>query len=336
MTNRVLSIISKIIIFILLFLVCISVGSSNIPIAAILKIIANKIFGFSYDVPSQYQSIILVVRLPRIITSFLVGASLSVAGAAMQGLIQNPMADGSTLGVTSAGSLGAVLFIIFSSSKVALGLSIISIIFSLLSLLIILSFARKIDSNFSSNTIILVGIVFSMLTGSITSLLTAFSNDNMKSIIFWSMGSFASSSWVQVLWIGCFSVIGIAGIMIFSKELDMFSFGEQSAFFAGVNVKKSRAMIMLFVAVLCGASVSVSGNIAFVGIIIPHIVRYIGRANYFKLTSNSAFYGGIFLMLCDTFARTALKPLELPVGTITSIIGAIVFAVIFYTKRNKE
>ena len=181
--------------FIVVLIISVSFGSVYIPFSQIFYILMNKFFGIG-DLKGISQSYVVItemVRLPRVLLSALVGASLSISGAAMQGLLKNPLADGSTLGVASGASLGAVFMIAtgFSLPVIPqLGITVISIIFAFLSLLIILTLSYKIDYNLTTNTIILTGVIFSMFVSSIISLIIALSGEELKQIIFWSMGSF--------------------------------------------------------------------------------------------------------------------------------------------------
>jgi iron complex transport system permease protein len=314
------------------------VGSVDVPLLETVGIVVNAVTGLSpLPFRPESASILLAIRLPRVLLAVLAGASLSVAGGAMQGLIRNPLADGSTLGVTAGGSLGAVLVIatgITLPFLPQLTVTLASIVFAFASLLIILAFVRRVDRNLSSHTIILAGVVFSMLASSLTSLVIAFSGDAVKQIVFWSMGSLAGRGYVYVALLAVFAAVGIAGIFRHARELDAFAMGEEQAAYAGVDVRRVRKRVLLSVAVLCGAAVSVSGNIAFVGLVIPHIVRLaIGPVNT-RLLPASALAGAIFLVLCDLVSRTLLRPLELPIGVLTSILGAAVFIVLFYRQRK--
>lgn len=315
------------------------IGSVDVPMRETVGVIWHALTG-STALPfaPESQSILLAIRLPRVLLAVLAGASLSVAGGAMQGLIRNPLADGSTLGVSSGGSLGAVIAIAAGLTLPALPqltVTAFGVLFAFLSLVLILSFVRSVDRNLSSNTIILTGVIFSMLTSSLTSLIIAFSGDAMRQIVFWSMGSLAGRGYPYVAILAAFAAVGIAGILMRARELDAFAMGEEQAAYAGVSVRGVRLQVLLCVALLCGAAVSVCGNIAFVGLAIPHIVRLaIGPVNT-RLLPASALAGAIFLTLCDLLSRTVIRPLELPIGVLTSIFGAVVFIALFYRQRRE-
>lgn len=319
-------------------LVCVAVGSISVPLGETAHIIWNAIFS-STKPEGTYASIILSVRLPRVICVALVGASLSVCGAAMQGLLRNPLADGSTLGVSSGASLGAVISIAFGITVPSLpfaGTMVLAIIFAFLSLIIILSLAYKLDFSLATSTIILIGVIFSMFASSIISLVITFAGEKVGSITFWTMGSLSGSTYLNALTL--LAALAVCGgvILCCGRELNAFAIGEDNARHIGVNVKKVKLTVLISVSALIGVCVSIGGTIGFVGLVTPHMVRMIAGPNHKRLLPASMFGGAVFLMLSDLLARVALRPLELPVGVVTSFIGAILFVYIFYTSRRKQ
>lgn len=327
--------------FLFVFLLSVSIGSVKISFFDTLRIILNKLFsiGNISNIETNLITIIEKVRIPRVLLSALVGGALSVSGTAMQGLLRNPLADSSTLGVSSCGALGAVL-------AIALGIQIpyfpffsitlMSILFSFISLIVILSLSYKINYNLSSSTIILTGVIVSMFAGSIISFLVSLSNEHMQNIIFWTMGSFSGRGWEYVLLVLPFFIIGTLGLLRYSNELNAFALGEEKAGYIGINTKKVKIKILIFVSILVGASVSVSGTIAFVGLVIPHIIRMLIGPNHKHLMPLSIIFGATFLMLTDLISRTVFSPSELPIGVVTSLIGSIIFINIFYAGRQKQ
>lgn len=313
----------------------IAIGSVPVSPADIWNILMKRIFGIgdTTGIPASIVTIIEMVRLPRVVLAAMVGGALSVSGAVMQGLLKNPLADGSTLGVSSGGALGAVLTIVLGirlSIFPELGLTLSSIMFSFLSLIFILTLSYKIDYHLSTNTIILTGVIFSMLAGSITSLLVVLSGDSLKQVIFWSMGSFSGKGWQHVLVMLPFFLAGSLVLIAYSKELNAFSLGEEQARYLGVNTRTVKMVILIMVALLIGAAVSVSGMIGFVGLAIPHITRMISGPDHRKLLPASILTGSIFMMITDLLSRTLISPEEIPVGVVTSFAGSIIFIVIFY------
>lgn len=316
--------------------VCICLGSVNVPLKDTIEVFRRAIFGL--DMPKELpSSIILTVRLPRVLCVALTGASLALSGAAMQGLLKNPLADGSTLGVSSGASLGAVVAIAFGISFKAVpfaGTTIMAVLFAFLSLLIILALAYRLDFSLSTNTIILIGVIYSMFVSSAMSILITFSSSKLHQITFWTMGSLNGSTYLNALVL--FTAFAVFGAVLFAhaRELNAFAIGEDNARSVGVNVKRTKLTVLICVSVLIGICVSIGGSIGFVGLVTPHAARFVAGPNHKRLLPASAFAGAIFLMLCDLAARMLFRPLELNIGVVTSFIGAIAFIIVFYRARK--
>lgn len=315
---------------------CVCAGSVSIPVRDTLTAIWNTIWG--QPIPAGVsQSVIVFVRLPRVLCVALVGASLSLCGGAMQGLLRNPLADGSTLGVSSGASLGAVLAIAFGITIPGIsfgGTVVMAMLFAFLSLVLILSLSYKLDFSLSTNTIILVGVIFTMFAHSIISLIITFSGEKLKPIMFWTMGSLAGSSYLNTLVLLIAMIVFGAVILRFSNEMNAFALGEDNARHIGVNVRKVKLSVLIAVAGLIGVCVSIGGTIGFVGLVIPHMTRMIVGPNHKRLLPASMFTGATFLMLADLLGRVIFNPLELPIGVVTSFIGSIAFVIIFYRSRK--
>ena len=318
------------------FVLCVSVGSVSVPFGETFSLIAGAIRGAQAPSTSA-ASIILSSRLPRVICVALTGAALAVCGAAMQGLLKNPLADGSTLGVSSGASLGAVIAIAFGITFPALpfaGTMVMAMIFAFASIVIILSLAYKLDYSLSTNSIILIGVIYSMFVSSLLSLILTFSHDKLHNITFWTMGSLAGTSYRNALVLLAALVICGGILLRLHRELNAFAVGEDNARHIGVDVRKVRLTVLIAVSALIGVCVSIGGCIGFVGLVTPHIVRMITGPNHAKLLPASLFGGSSFLMLCDLAARMIANPLQLPIGVVTSLIGAVLFIVIFYRSRR--
>ena len=317
-------------------LLCICVGSVDIPLSDTVTALWNALWGL--PIPEGIsKAIILSVRLPRVVCVALVGAALSLCGAAMQGLLRNPLADGSTLGVSSGASLGAVIALAFEITLPGLpyaGTMVMAMGFAFLSLLLILSLAYLLDKSLSTNSIILIGVIFSMFASSLISLIIAFAGDHIKSITFWTMGSLSGSnfSYAAIL-AGALLICGFC-VLRYARELNAFAVGEENAQHIGVPVRRVKLTILIVISVLIGVCVSVGGTISFVGLVTPHMARMIIGPNHKRLLPASLFFGAIFLLLADLAGRTILRPIELPIGVVTSLVGAVVFVVIFYRSRK--
>jgi iron complex transport system permease protein len=315
---------------------CVCAGSVSVPVKETVSLIWRAILGAELP-QSTAKAIILNVRLPRVICVGFVGASLSICGAAMQGLLRNPLADGTTLGVSSGASIGAILAIAFGVSIPGIeggGTVVMAIVFAFLALMIILSLAYKLDYTLSTNTIILIGVIFTMFAGSIISLLVTFAGDHVKSIMFWTMGSLSGSSYGNAVTIAAAFAVCAAVLLSCARELNAFAISEDNARNIGVNVRRVKLIVLIAVSALIGVSVSIGGTIGFVGLVIPHMTRMITGPNHKKLLPASIFAGAVFLMLADLVSRVILSPLELPIGVVTSFIGSITFVYIFYSSRK--
>lgn len=319
-------------VMLLTLVLCVSVGSVAIPFGETASVIADALLG--REAPqTTAASIILSSRLPRVLCVALTGASLAICGAAMQGLLKNPLADGSTLGVASGASLGAVTAIAFGITFPDLpfaGTMVMAMLFAFVSIVVILSLAYKLDYSLSTNSIILIGVIYSMFASSLLSLIITFSGDKLHSITFWTMGSLAGTSYRNAL-VLLLALVLCGGVLLgLSRELNAFAVGEDNARHVGVNVRAVRLSVLIAVSALIGVCVSIGGCIGFVGLVTPHIVRMITGPNHARLLPATLFGGSTFLMLCDLAARMVANPLQLPIGVVTSLIGAVVFIVIFY------
>ena len=318
-----------------IFTICVFAGSVSLTFTETLDIIWTAICGGIQKHSSS--GIILSVRLPRVLSSALIGASLTLCGTAMQGLLKNPLADGSTIGVSSGASLGAVLSLAFGIMIPGFedwGKMAIAMLFAFFSLLFILGLAERLDHSLSTNTIILIGVIYSMFAASLSSLVISFAGERVRSIMFWTMGSLSGSNWrnVQVLLIA----VAVCGSVLFfhADELNAFGIGEDTAKHVGIHVKRVKLIVLIAVSVLIGVCVSIGGTIGFVGLVIPHITRMLTGPNHKVLLPVSMFTGASFLMLCDLISRTILSPKELSIGVVTSLIGAVVFIYVFYKRRK--
>ena len=320
----------------LTMILCICIGSVSISVSDTLTTIWNSVW--KLPVPESIaKNIILNVRLPRVLCVTLAGAALSLCGAAMQGLLRNPLADGSTMGVSSGAALGAVTamatgFTLPGSSYG--GIMITAMAFAFGSLVLILSLAYTLDRSLSTSSIILIGVIFTMFISSIISLIITFASDHTRSLSFWTLGSFSGVNYEQAALL-LLALVLCGGILFrFSPELNAFAIGEDNARHVGVNVKRVKLIILITVSVLIGVCVSISGTISFVGLVMPHIARMLVGPNHKRLLPASLFSGAIFLLLADLISRTILSPIELSIGVITSLVGAVAFVIIFYRTRK--
>lgn len=318
----------------------ISFGSVPVPIPVLLQIIGKEIFHLpiSADPDVMLTNIVMNIRLPRVLLAGFVGASLAISGAGFQGLLRNPLADPYTLGISSGASVGAVLTIFLNISLPFIGLytlPALSIVCSVLTMFCVLAFAKKMDRSMKVETIILTGIIFSSFLSAFISLMIALTGDELRQIIGWLMGSVSMRGWNYIAIILPFFIIGSLILIMNTSELNAMTFGEDRAKHLGVNVKRRKMWILIAGSMLTGAAVAVSGAIGFVGLVIPHFVRKIWGPDHKHLLPLSLLVGSGFLILADFVARSIIAPSELPIGVITSLIGAPAFALILLKRRRE-
>lgn len=306
----------------------VSVGSVKVPISTLWNTGADEIA----------TNIVWKIRMPRVVLAGLVGASLAIAGAAFQGLLKNPLADPYTLGVSSGASVGAVTTLFFGISVPFLGiftLPVFSMIGALVTMLLVISFAKLVDRAMKMETIILTGIIFSSFLGSVISLMIALTGEELRQIISWLLGSVSMRGWSFVQMAVPFVMIGTLLLWVNRRELNAMLFGEERAQHLGVNVKKRKTMILIGGSMLTGTAVAVSGTIGFVGLVVPHMTRLLFGSDNRHVLPLSFINGAALLIICDLVSRTIISPTELPIGVITAFIGAPVFAFIFFRQRKK-
>ena len=317
-------------------LLCVCAGSVPLSPGETLQILWRGLTGT--EAGGSGEAIILRVRLPRVLCVALTGASLSLCGAAMQGLLRNPLADGSTLGVSSGASLGAVLAIVLGMQFPGLpfaGTMVMAMLFAFGSLALILTLAYALDRSLATGTIILIGVVFSMFVSSLMNLLITFAGEKIKSITFWTLGSLSGSTYVNALTLLLALTVCGGVLLALGGALNAFALGEEQAQHLGVSVRRVKLTVMAAVSVLLGVCVSIGGTIGFVGLVIPHMVRLVLGPDHRRLLPASLLAGAVFLLLADLVGRTLLSPIELPIGVVTSLVGAVAFLLIFYRSRKR-
>lgn len=337
--NKTLAILSIPLVF---FIISIgtSIGSSNIHILDTMNIILNKILNIPLreGIDPKDISIIWSLRLPRVLLAFMVGGCLAVSGSVVQSILKNELASPYTLGVSSGASLGAGLVIVLGISIPFLGqltLPLIGFLCGLITVYGVIVFSSKIDKTMANNTIILAGMVFSLFVNALLTTLTALFSEDIKSISLWQMGSFSMKGWSYVRVLIPFLVIGVIGVLRYTKEMDILTFGEEQAKAVGVDTNKVKKHLFIHSAILTGSAVALSGTIGFVDLIAPHMVRRVFGSKHKYVIPMSFVFGGSLMVITDLIARTIVSPAELPVGAITAIIGAPFFAYVYFSKGKK-
>lgn len=337
--NKTLAILSIPLVF---FIISIgtSIGSSNIHILDTMSIILNKVINLPLreGIDPKDISIIWSLRLPRVLLAFMVGGCLAVSGSVVQSILKNELASPYTLGVSSGASLGAGLVIVLGISIPFLGqltLPLIGFLCGLITVYGVIVFSSKIDKTMANNTIILAGMVFSLFVNALLTTLTALFSEDIKSISLWQMGSFSMKGWSYVRVLIPFLIIGVIGILRYTKEMDILTFGEEQAKAVGVDTNRVKKHLFIHSAILTGSAVALSGTIGFVDLIAPHMVRRVFGSKHKYVIPMSFVFGGSLMVITDLIARTIVSPAELPVGAITAIIGAPFFAYVYFSKGKK-
>jgi iron complex transport system permease protein len=336
--RRIVSMVGLGIALIVIIALATSIGSVSVPLGTTFSILADKLpfVDIAQTWSNATATIVLDIRLPRIILAGLVGAALAVAGATYQGLFRNPLADPYLIGVAQGASLGAVIGFLLPTAWNLTGIGVIPIfafIGAILATVIVYLLARR-GKNLPVTTLILAGVALSALLSSIVSYLIISSGSKLHSIIFWMMGSFSGSEWSEVLIAFPYIAVGTAVIVIYARLLNVMQLDEEQAQQLGVNVESFKLILLAAATMITAASVSFVGTIGFVGIIIPHIVRLIWGADHRYLLPLAILTGAIFMILADLISRTILAPTEIPIGVITAICGAPFF--LYLLRRRKR
>lgn len=298
--------------------------------------ILSLLLGSVFISPGElFQSEILwQIRLPRVILAALIGLLLSISGVILQGILRNPLADPYILGISAGAGVGAAISIVLGAQFVVFGMSSIpatAFIFALTTVIIVYKLAQ-VAGRTAPETLILAGVALSAFCAAILALIIIISG-SLQSIYFWLLGSLSSASWSNVLTVIPYALIGAGIAYFFSKELNALLLGEEMATTLGVDVEKTRLVLIGTASLMTAAAVSVSGLIGFVGLIVPHWIRLIIGPNHRLLIPVSALSGMLLMVITDTMARTVLSPIEIPIGIIMALVGAPFFLYLLRRRR---
>jgi iron complex transport system permease protein len=318
------------------------VGTTHIDMRVAVRVIGARLLPFWIspgDISVTDQVIVWLVRIPRVILAGVVGAGLAVAGALMQGLFRNPIAESSVLGVGAGAGLGAlVAFVSGAAARSAVVMPIGAFVGALLALAIVYALATR-GGITRMSTLLLSGIAVAALLRAMSSLLIS---TNLVSwavaqqIVFWLwMGGLDNRSWTHVwLSVPFISLAVLIGIY-YGRDLDLMAQGEETAAALGVDVEETKRMLMVAAALISGCAVAVAGAVGFVGLIVPHVARLVVGPAHRTLLPASALAGSAFLVVCDLIARTAHPPEEIRLGVITAIMGAPMFLYLLLRRRHR-
>lgn len=316
----------------------VTLGSVSLKARDVWKIIINSIFGqeiFPKDWKGSLEIIVWKLRVPRVITGMLAGATLSLVGILMQCLTKNPLASPYILGISagaSTGAVGAILFLGGSLVAVSGG----AFIMGTLTSVIVFYFAGR-GGDFSSTRLVLIGVAISSLFSGITTLMISLApqGEKIQGALFWLSGSLGGSNWSYIPLMTGALILGVGVSYYYYRELNILTTGDENALTLGVDIERLRVIIIVISTLLTGIVVSNTGVIGFVGLVIPHITRGLVGGNHKKVIPISLVLGGIFLVVTDIFTRVLFTSQEIPIGVITSIIGAPFFLHMLKSKGYK-
>lgn len=318
-----------------------TIGPEKIPLKHSFMLILDKIpviknFIDVSEVKPAHAMIVYAIRIPRILGALLVGMALAGAGVVFQGVLRNPLAEPYVLGISSGAAFGATFVIVMGISFSVLGMSAVSIgafVGALATMYIVYNIAR-VGLKSSVTSLLLSGIAISFLLSSMVSLMISLNRDQVEKIVFWTMGSLSAVKMTHIEVVYIPILLSIAVFLFFSRDLNVILLGEESATSMGIDVVLLRKILLVAATVATAFSVSISGIIGFVGLIVPHAMRLIVGPNHKYLIPASILTGAMFLIISDTVARTIIAPGQLPLGVITAIIGAPYFIFLLYKSNN--
>jgi len=326
-------------------IVSLNVGYAQIPFPDILAILGKRVpfldsFVDTSLIRPSDESIILQIRLPRILAGVLVGAALAASGVLYQGVFKNPMADSYVLGVSAGAAVGATFSILFGVSFVIFGFRLVQVaafLGALFAMFLVYNISR-VGSRVPVTTLLLCGIAVNFFLFAVVGLMEVIAGDELHAIVFWLVGGFSNVLWRDIWAMLPFIIFGIVAAYFYARDLNLLSLGEDTAQHLGVNVERAKLVLLVLASLITGAAVSVGGLIGFVGLMIPHVTRLVIGPDHRILLPTSTIIGAIFLVICDDIARVVATPfastLELPVGIITMLFGAPFFILLFRKKKQ--
>lgn len=280
-------------------------------------------------------SILMDIRLPRVVLAGIIGAGLAAVGGVMQGIFKNPLVDSYTLGMSSGAALGAVISIITGLNISIMGIEttgVFAFIGAMCTLFFVYSLAYT-RSRMSINSLLLAGVAVSYFLGSVISFMMMLNHDKIEHIVFWTMGSLSMATWNKVIVSAIFIIPALAVLLLYTRELNILAMGEDSAHHLGVNTSRLKNILLVACSIIVGSVVSTGGTIAFLGLVAPHIIRLMCGSDNKKVIPYSALLGSILLIVSDTIGRILIQPVDIPVGVMTSVMGGPFF--IFLLRRQK-
>lgn len=333
-SSSIMIIVSLIVIMFATILISFNLGRYAVDVKIVLQILLSKFFDVTKTWNDRQETIVMAVRLPRIIAALMVGASLSVSGATYQGLFRNPMVSPDILGASAGASVGACLMMLLNQNGAVI--QIAAFIFGLLAVMLTYSLSKAIAKKADMVLmLVLCGLIVSTLFQSFVSIIKylADTDSQLPEITYWLMGSIAKATYKDLMFFTIPFLLGIIPIFMIRWKLNVMSFGEDEAKAMGVNVPLIRFICIICSTLLTAGVVSIAGTIGWVGLMIPHLVRFLVGPNNNKLIPVSCLVGAVFMLIVDNVCRTLL-PYEIPLGVLTSLLGAPFFILILYKHRG--
>ncbi len=280
------------------------------------------------DPTSSARTILLHLRLPRVLLAFLVGAGLGVSGAVLQALVRNPLADPYLLGLSGGAGLGAVLAIALATPSPWI-VPVSAFVGALTAVALVYRLSVVVGRRLDPRILLLSGVVVGAFAGALMSAIIVLAPaDHLRNAFLWLLGGFGAASWPSVLVFVSYGAIPLLVLLTQSRRLDLLSLGEEPAQFLGADVERTKRIVYLAASLLTAAAVAVSGVIGFVGLVVPHAVRRLVGTLHATLLPAVILASGAFLVIADLLARTVVAPIELPVGVVTALVGVPLFAML--------
>lgn len=323
-------------------ILALGLGAYHIPAWDVCRLLLQKVgLASAGAVEPLQQDVLFVVRLPRVLLGLLVGAALGMSGAAIQGIFRNPLAEPSLIGISAGASLFAVLVIafetvLFVSLSAWLGYYLLvfgAFVGAGLTALLVYRISMK-EGRSNVTTMLLAGIAINGFAGALTGLMTYLASEQqLRSITFWMLGSLGGASWENVTVVAPFIILALVALSFYGKGLNAFALGETQADLLGMRTDAIKRWVVILSTLAVGASVAVSGIIGFVGLLVPHSIRLLGGVDHRFVLPASMLMGALVLTLADVLARTVVAPIELPIGVITALLGTPVFMYILIKEK---
>ena len=314
----------------------VAIGETPIAPGVVLQVLANKLWGAGYVLDPIDEGIVWNYRLTRALVAAACGAGLATCGVVLQSLLRNPLADPYLLGISAGASTGAVLVAVLGLGAGAVSLSAGAFAGAICAFALVILLARASGPTGASAQIILAGIAGSQLFNAITAFLItkSASSEQARGIMFWLLGNLSGVRWPSVWLAVPAAVLGLVICVWHRRALDAFTFGADSAASLGIPVRRVQLLLISCAALVTAVMVSIVGSIGFVGLVIPHAVRLLAGTGHGRLLPASALGGALFLIAADVLSRTLIKGQVIPVGVVTALVGAPVFALILIGRRH--